>query len=171
MCGARGEDRSTNDAPLFLYLAATIFSGRFAVRLTIAGNYLPLPPRARRDPTRALLAVALWRHRRLASDPLSPFYFPVSLRDRSCTIEDERHRRRSATTSCSFCPSRSTTSLVCLRRLCICACTRALPSYTHTTRTRARARALPCIYNTHAMVSAGTTPGHPRRIRRGRENT
>lgn len=53
--GARGGRRRKTErvAPLSLslspqYLAATIFSGRFALRLTIAGNYLPSTSRARR---------------------------------------------------------------------------------------------------------------------------
>lgn len=51
--GARGGKRRKTErvAPLFLslqYLAAMIFSGRFALRLTIAGNYLPSTSRAQR---------------------------------------------------------------------------------------------------------------------------
>lgn len=118
------------------YLAATIFSGRFALRLTIAGNYLPSTLRARRVlylrrfhggfiviPAPILspyISLSLSTPR----PPLPPHVRPPS--------HDRRraHRRRSAAvaTSYSFCLSRSTTSLVCLRRLCrwhMCARARA----------------------------------------------
>lgn len=72
----RGRGKRTNKRAMplsfSLYLSRArdnILSGRFAVRLTIAGNYLPLP-RARRDPsrpdpTRALLAGGFYGGHRL----------------------------------------------------------------------------------------------------------
>lgn len=157
---ARGNG-STSDAPLFLYLAVTIFSDRFAVRLTIAGNYLPLPSRARRDPTRALLVVALWRHHRLAPDPLFPFLLP-----RSSPRPLVYDRRRAASSSIGD-------GLVFLLSITLSTTSRlfTLSMYTcvHThIHTHARFHAY--TIHTCGVVSAGTTLGHPRRTLRGREN-
>jgi len=167
------EGKRTNSergCPLFIYLAlATILSGRFAVRLTIAGNYLPLP-RARRDPTRALLASGFYGGHRfgsslfLLSTPRAPPFDRPPAHDRR-----RAHRcRRSAAmvmaaavaASCSFCPSRSapTTSLVCLRRLCRCACMRARTCI-HCTHTHTRARARACNAR---VVFRGNHPRHAR---------
>lgn len=168
MCGGGG-DGSASDAPLSL--AATIFSGRFAVRLTIAGNYLPLPPRARRDSTtRALLAVALWRHHRLAPDPLSPFLLPRFLastaraarRSKTSGIIVDRRRPRVSFVFC-FIALRPLRSFVYVAYVYV-------RVYTHTRRTRARA--FPHVQYTYVRWFPREPPrGHPRRTRKGREST
>jgi len=136
--GARGGRRRKTErvAPLSLSTISRRDDILRPIRATLNDRWkLPALDVARA--TRALLAAISWRlHRHPRADPLS-LYLSLSLstplppRVRPPSHDRRRaHRRRSAAvaTSYSFCLSRSTTSLVCLRRLCrwhMCARARA----------------------------------------------
>lgn len=154
MCGA-GENESVSDAPLFLSLCRSfvssplrltislsfhssfsrslplvlprddVFSGRFAGRLTIAGNYLPLPPRARHDACSTCgdsMAASSSLPRRVLSSPLVLPLAPLSpALSFARAIEDgyiaDDRRRRSGSLVFLLSFAFGYLCFVCLRRL------------------------------------------------------